>query len=86
MGRSGSGKSTIANLVTRFYDIEREILLDGVNIQDYCLSNLRENFVLWFPQQSIYFNDVPLRIILLMPRRIYSREEIIAAAKARLML
>ena len=44
VGRSGSGKSTIANLVTRFYDIdEGEILLDGVRIQDYRLSNLREN-------------------------------------------
>ena len=44
MGPSGSGKSTIANLVTRFYDVTQgEILLDGVNIQDYRLSDLREN-------------------------------------------
>ena len=57
VGRSGSGKSTIANLVTRFYDIEQgEILLDGVNIQDYRLSNLRENCAV-VSQQVHLFND-----------------------------
>lgn len=42
VGRSGSGKSTIASLLTRFYDIEQgEITLDGHNLQDYTLSSLR---------------------------------------------
>ncbi|MCK9078135.1 lipid A ABC transporter ATP-binding protein/permease MsbA [Haemophilus influenzae] len=82
VGRSGSGKSTIANLVTRFYDIEQgEILLDGVNIQDYSLSNLRENCAV-VSQQVHLFNDTIANNIAYAAQDKYSREEIIAAAKA----
>lgn len=82
VGRSGSGKSTIANLVTRFYDIEQgEILLDGVNIQDYRLSNLRENCAV-VSQQVHLFNDTTANNIAYAAQDKYSREEIIAAAKA----
>ena len=82
VGRSGSGKSTIANLVTRFYDIEKgEILLDGVNIQDYRLSNLRENCAV-VSQQVHLFNDTIANNIAYAAQDKYSREEIIAAAKA----
>ena len=82
VGRSGSGKSTIANLVTRFYDIDQgEILLDGVNIQDYRLSNLRENCAV-VSQQVHLFNDTIANNITYAAQDKYSREEIIAAAKA----
>lgn len=82
VGRSGSGKSTIANLVTRFYDIEQgEILLDDVNIQDYRLSNLRENCAV-VSQQVHLFNDTIANNIAYAALDKYSREEIIAAAKA----
>lgn len=82
VGRSGSGKSTIANLVTRFYDIEQgEILLDGVNIQDYRLSNLRENCAV-VSQQVHLFNDTIANNIAYAAQDKYSREEIITAAKA----
>ena len=82
VGRSGSGKSTIANLVTRFYDIDQgEILLDGVNIQDYRLSNLRENCAV-VSQQVHLFNDTIANNIAYAAQDKYSREEIIAAAKA----
>ncbi|WP_114890201.1 lipid A ABC transporter ATP-binding protein/permease MsbA [Haemophilus influenzae] len=82
VGRSGSGKSTIANLVTRFYDIEQgEILLDSVNIQDYRLSNLRENCAV-VSQQVHLFNDTIANNIAYAAQDKYSREEIIAAAKA----
>ena len=82
VGRSGSGKSTIANLVTRFYDIDQgEILLDGVNIQDYCLSNLRENCAV-VSQQVHLFNDTIANNIAYAAQDKYSCEEIIAAAKA----
>ncbi|WP_288061672.1 lipid A ABC transporter ATP-binding protein/permease MsbA [Rodentibacter caecimuris] len=82
VGRSGSGKSTIANLVTRFYDVEQgEILLDGVNIQDYRLSNLRENCAV-VSQQVHLFNDTVANNIAYAASDKYSCGEIIAAAKA----
>ena len=82
VGRSGSGKSTIANLVTRFYDVnEGEILLDGVNIQDYRLSNLRENCSV-VSQQVHLFNDTIANNIAYAATDKYSREEIVEAARA----
>ncbi|MCW9718500.1 lipid A ABC transporter ATP-binding protein/permease MsbA [Avibacterium sp. 21-599] len=82
VGRSGSGKSTIANLVTRFYEIEQgEITLDGVNIQDYTLSNLRENCAV-VSQQVHLFNDTIANNIAYAAADKYSREDIIKAAKA----
>ncbi|EQB6624667.1 ATP-binding cassette domain-containing protein, partial [Escherichia coli] len=57
VGRSGSGKSTIANLLTRFYDIqEGEILLDGHDLREYTLSSLR-NQVGLVSQNVHLFND-----------------------------
>lgn len=45
VGHTGSGKTTCTNLLMRFYDIQKgEILLDGVNIKDWHLRDLRENF------------------------------------------
>ena len=80
VGRSGSGKSTIANLVTRFYDVnEGEILLDGVNIQDYRLSNLRENCSV-VSQQVHLFNDTIANNIAYAATDKY--EEIVEAARA----
>ncbi|MFN2261134.1 MAG: ABC transporter ATP-binding protein, partial [Psychroflexus sp.] len=57
VGQSGSGKSTIANLVTRFYDIEHgEIKIDGINIKDISQKSLR-NLMGLVTQDSILFND-----------------------------
>jgi ATP-binding cassette subfamily B multidrug efflux pump len=45
VGHTGSGKTTITNLLMRFYDIQRgRILLDGVDVRDWDLQSLRENF------------------------------------------
>src|SRR5947208_3347582 len=45
VGHTGSGKTTITNLLMRFYDIQRgRILLDGVDVRDWDLRDLRENF------------------------------------------
>jgi subfamily B ATP-binding cassette protein MsbA len=57
VGHSGSGKSTIANLITRFYDVsEGEILIDGINIKDIKLKEYRKLFGL-VTQDSILFNS-----------------------------
>lgn len=82
VGRSGSGKSTIANLVTRFYDVTQgEILLDDVNIQDYKLTALRENCAV-VSQQVHLFNDTIANNIAYAAKDKYSREDIIKAATA----
>ena len=45
VGHTGSGKSTITNLLMRFYDVQRgHILLDGVDLREWELQSLRENF------------------------------------------
>ncbi|KFX71430.1 lipid transporter ATP-binding/permease [Pseudomonas taeanensis MS-3] len=57
VGRSGSGKSTLANLIPRFYHHETgQILLDGVDVEDYKLRNLRRHIAL-VTQQVTLFND-----------------------------
>ncbi|MBU3056364.1 lipid A export permease/ATP-binding protein MsbA [Pseudomonas indica] len=57
VGRSGSGKSTLASLIPRFYHHESgQILLDGVDVEDYRLRNLRRHVAL-VTQQVTLFND-----------------------------
>jgi ATP-binding cassette, subfamily B, bacterial MsbA len=57
VGSSGSGKSTLADLVPRFHDVtEGEILVDGINIKDYSISNLRQLMGI-VTQEPILFND-----------------------------
>jgi subfamily B ATP-binding cassette protein MsbA len=57
VGQSGSGKSTIANLVTRFYDVNNgEISIDGINIKDIKKKSLR-GLIGLVTQDSILFND-----------------------------
>ena len=57
VGRSGSGKSTIVNLLARFYNLSKgEIFIDDIPIQEYVLSNLRKNISL-VNQDVILFND-----------------------------
>ncbi|NST40665.1 multidrug efflux ABC transporter subunit EfrA [Enterococcus faecalis] len=55
IGSTGSGKSTLIQLIPRFYDVsEGEILIDGVNVKDYQLSALR-NKVGYIPQKALLF-------------------------------
>lgn len=57
VGQSGSGKSTIANLITRFYDVNKgEILIDGTNIRDLSTGSLRSQLGI-VTQDAILFND-----------------------------
>lgn len=65
VGQSGSGKSTIANLVTRFYDVnEGSITIDGENIKDITKHSLRGLMGL-VTQDSILFNDTVKNNILI---------------------
>ncbi|NWH38106.1 AB21B protein, partial [Chloropsis hardwickii] len=81
VGRSGSGKSTIANLLTRFYDIqEGEILMDGHDLREYTLASLR-NQVALVSQNVHLFNDTIANNIAYARESEYSREQIEKAAE-----
>lgn len=57
VGQSGSGKSTLLDLIARYYDVqEGEVLIDGVNVKDLNLHNLRK-FIGNVNQEAILFND-----------------------------
>ena len=56
IGSTGSGKSSIINLIPRFYDVtEGELLVDGINVKDYTQNNLREK-IGFVPQQALLFS------------------------------
>lgn len=56
IGSTGSGKSTLVNLIPRFYDVsEGQILVDDVNVADYDLSELRKR-VGYIPQKAVLFS------------------------------
>ncbi|WP_281826568.1 lipid A ABC transporter ATP-binding protein/permease MsbA [Vibrio nigripulchritudo] len=81
VGRSGSGKSTIASLFTRFYELdEGTISLDGVDVRDFELENLRQHFGL-VSQHVHLFNDTVANNIAYAAEEQYSREQIVEAAK-----
>ena len=80
VGQSGSGKSTIANLVTRFYDVnEGNITIDGENIKDLTKHSLR-NLIGLVTQDSILFND-SIKNNVLLGKENATDEEIIDALK-----
>ncbi|HSI89477.1 MAG TPA: ATP-binding cassette domain-containing protein, partial [Adhaeribacter sp.] len=57
IGNTGSGKSTIANLITRLYDVtEGRILIDGTDIRDYNITSLRSQ-IGYVPQDVFLFSD-----------------------------
>lgn len=81
VGRSGSGKSTIANLFNRFYDVDSgSIYLDAHDVRDYTLANLRSHFAL-VSQNVHLFNDTIANNIAYAAQDDYSREQIEHAAK-----
>jgi len=80
VGPSGVGKSTIASLLLRFYDIESgEILIDGKNIYDFDLENLRGNMSI-VPQDVILFGGT-IRENIAYGKPNATEEEIFMAAK-----
>lgn len=80
VGRSGSGKSTIADLLIRFYEHEEgEISIDGVNIEEFSKKDIRL-LISTVNQESILFNDTILNNIK-MGNLSASDKEVISAAK-----
>lgn len=80
VGATGAGKTTLINLLLRFYDIqEGQILLDGTNIQDVSLKDLRSQFALVL-QDNALFSGTVLENITLGHEEI-TREQVIKAAK-----
>lgn len=80
VGSSGAGKSTIINLLSRFYDIQSgSITIDGMNINDFTLSSLRTQIAVVL-QDVFLFSDSIVNNIRLDDHQI-SKEEIVAAAK-----
>ncbi|MBR1961839.1 MAG: ABC transporter ATP-binding protein [Alistipes sp.] len=80
VGPSGGGKSTLSELMERFYDINQgDILFDGVSIRDFKQDSLRAAMSL-VSQETVLFNDT-IRSNIALGRTDATDEEIIAAAK-----
>lgn len=63
VGHTGSGKTTITNLLMRFYDIQRgRILLDGIDVRDWDLQSLRENFAVVLQEIFLFSGTVESNI------------------------
>jgi subfamily B ATP-binding cassette protein MsbA len=81
VGMSGAGKTSLVNLLPRFYDVEEgQILIDGIDIRKTTLQSLRDQIGL-VTQQTILFNDT-VRNNIAYGNVKCSEEEIIEAAKA----
>ncbi|HYD16833.1 MAG TPA: ABC transporter ATP-binding protein [Candidatus Nanoarchaeia archaeon] len=81
VGPSGSGKSTLVNLLTRFYyPVAGRILLDGVDLRNYKLADLRQQFSIVLQEPVLFSTSVAANIAYAKPDA--SRNEIIDAAKA----
>ncbi len=81
VGTTGVGKSTIANLINRFYDPQAgAVIIDGVDIRDVTLSSLRDNISMVL-QDTFLFNGTVYENIVYGWKEA-TREDVIAAAKA----
>lgn len=80
VGASGGGKSTLADLISRFYDVTSgEILIDDVNIKNISIKSLRKIIGI-VPQETILFNDT-IRNNILFGSDNFTEEELIDATK-----
>ncbi|MTV54162.1 cyanophycin metabolism-associated ABC transporter [Pseudoduganella buxea] len=81
VGHSGSGKSTLVNLICRFYDVaEGAILLDGVDIRSFAVSDYRRNIGLVLQEPFLFFGTIAENLAYGKPNA--TRAEIMAAARA----
>ena len=80
VGKTGAGKSTLANLLTRLYDVkEGEVLIDGVNIKKIPFAYLRESVAIVSQETYLFRGSILENIRYARPEA--TREEVIAAAK-----
>jgi ATP-binding cassette subfamily B protein len=80
-GRTGAGKTTLVNLLMRFFDPSSgEILLDGVDLRDYKLADLRNQFAIVLQEPVLFSTSIAENIAYARPDA--SDRDIIAAAKA----
>ena len=81
VGATGAGKTTITNLLNRFYDLTAgAIYIDGVNIEEYTLSSLREHIATVLQDVFLFADSIYNNITLKNPA--ITEEEVIAAAKS----
>ncbi|MDC8000718.1 ABC transporter ATP-binding protein [Aequorivita todarodis] len=80
VGATGAGKSTIINLLNRFYEINSgDILIDGISLKDYKLASLRGQIAVVLQDVFLFADSILNNITLNNPN--ISEEEVIAAAK-----
>jgi ATP-binding cassette subfamily B protein len=81
VGSTGAGKTTLLNLIMRFYDpTQGQVLLDGVDLRDYRISDLRRQFAVVL-QEPVLF-DASLAENIAYGKKTASDDEIVAAAKS----
>lgn len=81
IGATGSGKTSLVNLIPRFYDVtEGEILVDGVNVRDYRLNDLRNRITVCLQKSELF--STTIRDNIAIGRRDATEEEIKKAAAA----
>ena len=80
VGPSGGGKSTLCNLIARFWDVDSgEVMLGGVNVKDYSMNSLMRNFSFVF--QAVYLFADTIENNIKFGRQDASHEEVVEAAK-----
>ena len=80
VGATGCGKSTLVNLMIRFYDVTSgEILIDGVNVKDYKLTDLRDKIAIVLQKSELFAVSIAENILWGNPNA--SMEDVIEAAK-----
>jgi ATP-binding cassette subfamily B protein len=81
LGRTGAGKTTLMSLLTRFYDpTAGQVLLDGVDLRDYRIADLRNQFAIVLQEPVLFSASIAENIAYARPGA--NEEEIVAAAKA----
>src|SRR5260370_30147235 len=79
-GRTGAGKTTLVSLLTRFYDpLSGQILLDGVDLRDYKLADLRQQYAIVLQEPVLFSTSIAENIAYARPDA--SEEDIVPAAK-----